>query len=423
VNQSFKALLVSVCLMALPCAAQRPITQVPSKVILRPSDGTHNAEFGWSSAIDSSGDTIIVGARGQNTLEGEVYVFVKPASGWANATETTRLTIPGLAADSEFGYAVAISSDGNTIVASSPYSGSVVGAVYVFSPTNGSWSNGGTMVAELSASDGTAGNGLGTSVAISGSGATETVVAGAAWAPPSDQGAVYVFAEPAGGWTSTTQTAKLTVSNPVNNQTLGNAVAISGNTIAAGASGNGVYGPGAVYVFTKPRAGWANGTQNAELLASDGQAQDALGFSVAISGNKIVAGGPYHEVAAFDQGALYVFVEPASGWADAFQAAELTASSGNADSWLGQSVAISGSFIVGAAPGQRVGTSRYTGEVDAYEKPATGWANGTETYDLIAESGTPGGVGSAASLTSTGPIAISGDIGIDSMGAVFLFEK
>ena len=61
---------------------------------------------------------------------------------------------------------------------------------------------------------------------------------------------------------------------------LGASVAISGNTIVAGAPEATVNGnpyQGAVYVFVKPRGGWANATQTARLTASDGAAGDGLG--------------------------------------------------------------------------------------------------------------------------------------------------
>ena len=42
---------------------------------------------------------------------------------------------------------------------------------------------------------------------------------------------------------------------------------------------------GAVYVFTEPSGGWSTATQTAELAASDGAADDNLGWSVAVSGD------------------------------------------------------------------------------------------------------------------------------------------
>ena len=85
-----------------------------------------------------------------------------------------------------------------------------------------------------------------------------------------------------------------------------------------------------MYVFTKPASGWADETQAAELTASDGADGDGLGYSVAVSGTTIAAGASYTGRRGLRQGAVYVFTQPASGWADETQAAELTASDGAA---------------------------------------------------------------------------------------------
>ena len=102
---------------------------------------------------------------------------------------------------------------------------------------------------------------------------------------------------------------------------------------------------GAAYVFVMPTTGpWVSTTQTAELTASDGQSGDELGYSVAISGNTIVAGAPSRQVGGNDgQGAAYEYTEPSSGWTTtgAFTS-ELTASDGDTVDNLGDSVAVSG---------------------------------------------------------------------------------
>jgi hypothetical protein len=439
VNHCVKSMLVCVYLLALPCWAQtRPhnglaqlpsdaranVTQVVSKAQLLASDGDTNDHFGASVAMSSDGTTIVIGAPNKNTFEGVAYVFVKQTNGvW---TQEAEITVPaGLGSLAEFGGAVAISGDGSTIVVGATQDGQGGGAAFVFSATGGNWANGATQLAELTASDAADGDYFGNAVAMSSNGKTIVVGAvGASIGKNQDQGALYVFTESTGGWT---QAAKLTASNGVVNQNLGNAVAISGSTIAAGAwdYAEGFGGPGAVYVFTESASGWVNAKQ-AELTASDGRALDILGFSVAISGSTIVAGAPDHMVGSNQyEGALYVFVEPTGGWANNFQSVELTASNGAADSGLGESVSIASNFIVGGADCQEVGTNFCQGEAYAYVKPATGWASGTETYDLTAKGGSAGDeLGWSSSLTSTGPVAVASSVGYKSYtGAVYVFEK
>ena len=86
--------------------------------------------------------------------------------------------------------------------------------------------------------------------------------------------------------------------------------------------------------------------QQAELSASDGATFDVLGWSAAVSGNTIVVGAPLHE----NEGAAYVFTMPSSGWATATQSAELIASDVVKEDHFGESVAISGNMIVVGAP-------------------------------------------------------------------------
>ena len=93
--------------------------------------------------------------------------------------------------------------------------------------------------------------------------------------------------------------------------------------------------------------------QQAKLTASDGAANDAFGFSVAVSGDTVVVGAPVDTVGAnATQGSAYVFVAPPGGFPRALpETAKLTASDGAADDAFGSSVAVSGDMVVVAAPG------------------------------------------------------------------------
>jgi hypothetical protein len=92
-------------------------------------------------------------------------------------------------------------------------------------------------------------------------------------------------------------------------------------------------------VFLKPAGGWqATGSQNVELQASDARDAGALGVSVAIAGNTIVAGASGL--------ADYVFVMPAGGWTSvATETAKIT-SSPPAVSGFGFAVAADGDTVI-----------------------------------------------------------------------------
>lgn len=80
------------------------------------------------------------------------------------------------------------------------------------------------------------------------------------------------------------QYAGLTASMPSGEDALGWSLAASGDTLVVGAPGyNGQQG--AAYVFTRSQAGWSDATQAARLSASDGAEIDSFGYSVAIDGD------------------------------------------------------------------------------------------------------------------------------------------
>lgn len=117
-----------------------------------------------------------------------------------------------------------------------------------------------------------------------------------------------------------TQTARL--GDPrIRGPRFGSAVAVSGDVAVVVAP---TTGAGVAYVFVKPKGGWGRARLAARLTITGGH----RGFfdSVAISGDTIVIGDPYRPVGASTaQGAVFMFVKPRSGWRDADQTAELTA--------------------------------------------------------------------------------------------------
>ena len=320
-------------------------------------------EFGDSVSV--SGNTVVVGSPYGSGDLGAAYVFVKPANGWGNMMETARLTASDERKLDEFGRSVSI--DGNTVVVGSPcasYDGTNcgTGAAYVFVKPAGGWRDM-TETAKLIAADGNQGDILGYSVSISG----DTVAAGA---PGHVHGAVYMFAQPKGGWKSMTQTAELTASDGVNQDELGSSVSINGKTVAAGSPSKGTY-QGAAYIFVEPASGWKDGTQTAELTASDGAPDDVFGWSVSVNGTTALVGAPKLYSTG---GAAYVYVEPSGGWADATETAKLTGYSGR--KLFAQSVAVSGNTVLAGQPLLR--GSR--GAAFVYVKPLSGWKT-TSRFD------------------------------------------
>lgn len=196
-----------------------------------------------------------------------------------------------------------------------------------------------------------------------------------------DSGAAYVFVRSGGTWT---QQAYLKASNTGAGDQFGYAVAVSGDTIVVGArkedsSATGVNGnqanesavnSGAAYLFVRSGTTW---TQQAYLKATNTEASDGFGASVAVSGDTVVVGGylgddlegggvPIYTAesssatgvngnqadnSAPGSGAAYVFARSGTTW---IPQAYLKASNTETFDAFGFSVAISGTTIVVGAP-------------------------------------------------------------------------
>ncbi len=424
-------------------------------VFTRPSSGWANAtqtaeltEKGmpgerFGSSVAASGNTIVIGAPNREVIKGHneqgaAYVFLKPASGWAGSPEqAAELSAKEGQAEESFGRSVAVA--GNTVAVGGPNhevgKKKKQGAAYVFVAAAGGWEAKMNQTAELIASDGKEGDRLGESVAVSGA----TVVAGAPLhevAGHKEQGAAYVFSEPSGGWGSkkkgevVNQAAELTASNGAEFDVLGVSVAVSGNTVVAGAPGHKVgssISQGAAYVFSEPGGGWGSkkeASQAAELTASNGDSSDRLGSSIALSGQTVVAGAPLHAVGSrAKQGAAYVFLMPPSGWSGSLaQAAELTAGNGAEQDHFGDSVAVSGDTALVGAPDHKVGANDEQGAAYVFEEPPTiaisspvNGASYTRGQVVAASYSCP--TASGTSVTCTGPVPNGAPIETSTLGS------
>jgi hypothetical protein len=257
-------------------------------------------------------------------------------------------------------------------------------------------------VAKLTASDGAAYDELGYAVAISGN----TVIAGAPQAARNSgflAGAAYVFVKPTSGWANMTQTAEFTASDEGPGSYFGGAVTIDRNTALVNGVGNGGMGGGIEYVFVKPASGWQSDTETAQLTSSNGDVGNA-----AISGDTVVGGS-----AGFHRwtGAAYVFVKPAGGWQSMTETAILTDSNGKIGDDFGWSFAVSGNTVLVSAPqGTKNGTSCNCGpgKVFVFVKPATGWKTGIKYTAKLTVAGNPAGFNLGYSVSLNGNTAVVG---------------
>jgi len=177
------------------------------------------------------------------------------------------------------------------------------------------------------------------------------------------RGSAYVFIRSGTVWT---EQQKLVAADGVDNDQLGQWVALSGDTVVAGAYDDDVganVDQGSAYVFTRSGGVW---TQQQQLTAADGAAGDQFGGSVAVVGDTAVVTASSDDVGAnADQGSAYVFTRSGTVWT---QQQQLTASDGAAGDAFGASAAISGDTAVVGAYTDDVGANTDQGSAYVFTR-------------------------------------------------------
>jgi hypothetical protein len=280
---------------------------------------------------------------------GATYVFTRSGSTWS---QQAYLKASNTAVDDNFGVSVSVSGDTIVVGANGEDSSatgvgglqsnngaSAAGAAYLFTRSGTVWSQ----QAYLKASNTEADDSFGSSVSVSG----DTVVVGA---PAEDSsstgvdgnqsdnsyfntGAAYVFVRNSGSWSQQAYLkASYVYNDPFHSLTdsFGTSVSVSGDTVIVGAPGetssgtgvdNFVFGgapsSGAAFVFSRSATTWS---QLSYLKASNTNSNDSFGVSVSVSGSTAIAGakieasnamgvgGDQTNNSASSSGAAYVFL-------------------------------------------------------------------------------------------------------------------
>lgn len=311
------------------------------------SDATNGDNLG--AAVDVDGDRAVIGSRFDDDVSsnaGAVYVYLRNPDTQKWSLED-KLFMTGGEAGDNFGSSVAI--DGDVIVVGAPQDDinevAFKGSAHVFTRGPGGWDDGvellpgdenenpvyenygisvdidnGTIVVGVAYDDEV--NGIGTSVA---------------------SGSAYVYEKGLEDWT---MTARLLPPGTEDNQNFGWSVAIDRDTILIGAPHWTASGVGEAYVFDRFDDVWQNTAE--QLPATDNLMDDNFGWSVAISGNLIVVGARLDDdaVNGDDSGSITIFGY-SSG--DYINQGKLLASNGEANDYFGISVATNGEVVVAGA--------------------------------------------------------------------------
>lgn len=290
--------------------------------------------------------------------------------------------------------------EGDVLIAGSPGYDNDRGTAYIFQKQDDGW----IFKQQLLAPDGAADDHFGWDVAISGN----SVAIGAYDINRNDLGAVYVYIQEAGTWAFQ---QKLTTG--IAGDDLGGSVNLSGDTLVAGASGDGL-SAGAAYIFVRSGGTW---TQQQKLAASDAAQSSDFGWSVGISGNTAIIGAPRSQGL---KGAAYIFERTENTWSQTHKASpdDLPIGAG-----FGHSVAIDGDTAIAGAVLDD-GAAEHSGSASIYVKSAGQWSFEQRLVNTNDESKSKFGT----DVDIKGNIAIIGANGQDiptlpDGGAAHLYER
>ncbi len=323
-------------------------------------------QFGSSLALSADGNTMAVGAIGEASSSrgvngnqddesmpgaGAVYVFTRTDSTWSQQSYVKASNTGEEEDGDQFGYAVTLSSDGNTMAVSAisedggssgingdqkSNSADGAGAVYIFGRSGNTWSQ----QAYVKPWNTTVRGGLfGYSVGLSGNG--ETLAVGS-YDEERGRGAIYIFTRNGNAWS---QQMRLQALNREAGDSLGCSVSVSedGNTVLAGAFDEdsilrGLQPPtegtndaksdvstGAVYVFVRKGTEWS---EQAFIKSTNTRLNDQFGWALALSrdGNTMAVGshledsgskglnGDQENASAEDSGSVYIYKRFNTTW-------------------------------------------------------------------------------------------------------------
>ncbi len=305
---------------------------------LAASDGAYLDAFG--SAVSVYGDTALVGASlddlSTTNDTGSAYVFVRTGTTWSQQAKLT--PFDGVRAD-HFGSAVSVFGDTALVGAHMHDYGYIdAGGAYVFVRSGASWSH----QAKLLPGDSAGAVHFGNAVSVSG----DLALVGKFWDFPMGwhSGSAYVFRRSGTLWS---QEAKLFPADGGISARFGQSLCLSGDTALIGAGDDDDLGMGAgsAYVFVRAGTAWS---EQAKLLASDGEAFDKFGVGVALAGDAALIGAYGDDDGGASAGAVYTFLRTGTTWSEH---AKLTPGDAVAHGEFGRGLAASGDTALVSAHG------------------------------------------------------------------------
>ena len=331
---------------------------------------TAEFHFALGTSVALEGETIVGGSPRATTeagASGKGSVFDISGGSWQVVAN-----LSGGNSHSEENFGTSVARAGDTMIVGAPGAASesvwVIGAAYVLEKLGNAW----VEVSHLFPTS-TRTQGFGRSVSLSGNTA-------AIGAPVDDYlGATYVFVRDQGGWS---QQARLTSGSPLLTY-FGNSVALDDDLLAVGEPRSSTAAaPGMAHVFERSGAIWS---LQGVIQAADGSNGDRFGSVVALSGDTLVAGAPQADVGIEqDAGAAYVYRRNGALW---IQEAKILSPVPIAGSNFGVSVALVGDTLaIGAGAESSLSTAR--GGAFVFHRTGNQWDFVASLQPMVNESST-----------------------------------
>jgi len=354
-------------------------SQQGSKLVVTDADGS---DYGGGVSISGDGNTAIVGSWVDSSEVGAAWIFTRSNGVWSQ--QGNKLVGTGAVGKAYQGGAVSISGDGNTAIVGGHNDNSTMGAAWIFTRSNGVWSQqGNKLVGTGAVGINQQGAQQGQSVSISEDG--NTAIVGGNY-DNSYSGAVWIFMRSNGVWAQ--QGAKLVGTGSAGNAFQGQSVSISGDGNTAIVGGNyDDYYSGAVWIFTRSNGVWSQ--QGNKLVGTGAVGNAYQGTSVSISGdgNTAIVGGSGD---SSNYGAAWIYHRSGSLWSQQGDKLVGTGAVGNANQGASVSISADGNTAIVSGPNDEhsfvitIGAAWIFVPMIAVRSPQTGddWAEGS-THNII----------------------------------------
>lgn len=364
-----QAITVSVAILSSQSVA---LAQISTPVQVKASDAAANRNFGNSVSI--SGDTMVIGSP-SSANDGSVYVFRWSGTAWS---QEQKISGPNIVAGPQTGFGRVVAVSGNTLVIGANVddtAASDAGAAFIYERVAGVWN----LQQKITASNAAPNDNFGDAIAIDGD--TIVVAAPSADAGGTDRGTVYSFVKNGSIWSEQNIFPAITGAANGDKVGEGNAISISGDTVAVGAR-SAASNNGRVGLYKRQLVGW---TLDATLQSPDSGTDTTgrFGSAVSVRGDTLAVGALTSVKTVTTGGGAYVFRRTSGAWgASSTGVLVVPAGLANGDNY-GGALSLGNNFLVVGAQGGPANT----GSAFAFRFRDGAWQPETKLIPLDASTG------------------------------------